>query len=160
MSVQWCAIVPVPVCVPVPEGVTMFDHERLDVYKAAIEFIIAADDIIEHLPRGKSYLADQLQRASSSISLNIAEGAGEYWTNEKCRFYRMAKRSATECAGILDVCKSLQAISGPRYEQARQLLLRIVSMLIKMAQIADHSGTGTHTGTGTTAITLSDPRKL
>jgi four helix bundle protein len=138
----------------------MFDHEKLDVYKAAIEFIIAADDIIEHLPRGKSYLADQLQRASSSISLNIAEGAGEYSTNEKCRFYRMAKRSATECAGILDVCKSLQAITGPRYEQARQLLLRIVSMLIKMAQIADHSGTGTHTGTGTTAITLSDPRKL
>ena len=152
MGVQWFAIVPVCVPVPVPEGVTMFDHEKLDVYKAAIEFIIAADDIIEHLPRGKSYLADQLQRASSSISLNIAEGAGEYSTNEKCRFYRMAKRSATECAGILDVCKSLKAISELRYEQSRRLLLRIVSMLIKMAQIADHSGTGTHTGTGTSAI--------
>jgi hypothetical protein len=59
----------------------------------------------------------------------------------------MAKRSATECAGILDVCKSLKAISELRYEQSRRLLLRIVSMLIKMAQIADHSGTGTHTGT-------------
>ena len=67
----------------------MFDHEKLDVYKAAIEFVILA----------------------------------------------------------LDVCKSLRAISDLHYEQARRLLLRIVSMLIKMAQIVDSSGT--HTGTGT-----------
>ncbi len=88
----------------------MFDHEKLDVYKVAIEFVILADEVIGHLPRGKSYLVDQLQRAGSSISLNIAEGAGEYSGSEKCRFYRMAKRSATECAGIFDICKSLQLI--------------------------------------------------
>ena len=132
----------------------MFDHEKLDVYKAAIEFVVLAEEIIEHLPRGKSYLTDQLQRASCSISLNIAEGAGEYSGNEKYRFYRMAKRSATECAGILDVCKSLKAIEEQRYEIARRLLMRIVSMLIKMAQMTDHSGTGTHAGTGTGTGTM------
>ncbi len=128
----------------------MFDHEKLDVYKVSIEYVILANEITENLPRGKSYLVDQLQRASSSIPLNIAEGTGEYSINEKCRFYRMAKRSATECAGILDVCKSLQAIEEHRYERGRQLLVRIVSMLIKMVRSADSSGTGTHTGTGTT----------
>jgi len=127
----------------------MFDHEKLDVYKASIEFVILASEIIDHLPRGKSYLADQLQRAASSIPLNIAEGAGEYSGSEKCRFYRMAKRSATECAGILDVCRSLKVIDEQQYVKSRQLLLRIVSMLIKMAQLSDNSGTGTHTGTGT-----------
>ena len=126
----------------------MFDHERLDVYQVAIEFVTLANEIIENLPRGKSYLADQLQRASSSVPLNIAEGAGEFSSNEKCRFYRMAKRSATECAGILDVCRSVQAIEKQRYEKGRQLLMRIVSMLTKMAQ-TNNSGTGTHTGTGT-----------
>jgi len=127
----------------------MFDHERLDVYKAAIEFILLVDEVVEHLPRGKSYLADQLQRASSSVPLNIAEGAGEYSSSEKCRFYRMAKRSATECAAIFDVCRSLQLVEEQRYAKARQLLLRIVSMLIKMAQNGDNSGTGTGTHTGT-----------
>ena len=107
------------------------------------------DKIIEHLPRGKSYLADQLQRAGSSVPLNIAEGTGEYSSSEKARFYRMAKRSATECAGILDVCRSLQLIEEQQYTEVRQLLLRIVSMLIKMAQNSNNSGTGTHTGTGT-----------
>jgi len=116
------------------EKSVMLDHEKLDVYHVAVEFVIAADEIVEHLPRGRGYLSDQLQRAALSISLNIAEGAGEYSVDEKIRFYRMAKRSATECAGILDVCQRLQLIDEKRYVSGRQLLIRIVSMLIKMAQ--------------------------
>ena len=50
-----------------------FDHEKLDVYLVA-----RANDIIERLPRGRGYLADQLQRAALSIVLNIAEGAGKF----------------------------------------------------------------------------------
>ncbi len=79
-------------------------------------------------------MSDQLQRAALSIALNIAEGAGEYAMDEKARFYRMAKRSATECAGVLDVCQGLQLIEEERYTKGRGLLIRIVSMLIKMAQ--------------------------
>jgi four helix bundle protein len=110
------------------------DHEKLDVYKAAIDFVALADDVIEHLPRGRAYLADQLQRAATSVVLNIAEGAGEYSQDEKARFYRMAKRSATESAAILDVCARLDLIEKQRFEAGRGLLLRIVSMLIQMAR--------------------------
>ena len=67
-------------------------------------------------------------------SLNIAEGAGEYSTDEKFRFYRMAKRSATECAGVLDVCQRLRLIEENRCVKGRELLIGIVSMLIKMVQ--------------------------
>ncbi|MBI2378131.1 MAG: four helix bundle protein, partial [Deltaproteobacteria bacterium] len=51
-----------------------FDHEELDVYVAALDFLVAADAVIELLPRGRGHLADQLHRASTSIVLNIAEG--------------------------------------------------------------------------------------
>ena len=110
------------------------DHEKLDVYQVAVEFVIIADGIVEQLPRGRGYLSDQLQRAALSIALNIAEGAGEYSSDEKIRFYRMAKRSATECAAIVNICLRLQLIDEKRYLQARELLIRLVSMLIKMAQ--------------------------
>ena len=113
-----------------------FDHEKLDVYKVAVEFVILSNEIAEQLPRGKAYLADQLQRASSSISLNIAEGAGEFAGNEKCRFYRMAKRSATECAGVLDLCSRLKLVEETQHLKGRELLLRIVAMLTKMAQVS------------------------
>ena len=110
------------------------DHEKLDAYHIAIEFVVLSDSVVEHLPRGRGYLSDQLQRAALSIPLNIAEGAGEYAIDEKSRFYRMAKRSATECAGILDVCRKLQLLDEQKYIKGREILVRIVSILTKMAQ--------------------------
>ena len=118
----------------IPEKQVFLDHEKLTVYQIAIEFVILADEVIEHLPRGKAYLSDQLQRAALSIALNIAEGAGEYAIDEKARFYRMSKRSATECGGILDVCQRLRLVEESRYTKGRELLISIVSILIKMVQ--------------------------
>ena len=126
-----------------------FDREKLDVYKAAIELVVLIDEIVNQLPRGRAYLVDQLQRAGTSVPLNIAEGAGEYSSNEKCRFYRMAKRSATECAAIIDVCQRLKLMECVQLTKARDLLFRIVSMLTKMACITKKPGTGTHAGTFT-----------
>lgn len=111
-----------------------FDHEKLDVYRIAIQLNVLIEDIVKQLPRGRSYICDQLQRAGTSIPLNIAEGAGEYSSNEKFRFYRIAKRSATECAAIFDLCRELSLIQDSHYTQGRELLIRIVSMLIKMVQ--------------------------
>jgi four helix bundle protein len=109
-----------------------FDHEKLDVYRVAIALIVLIDEVVEHLPRGRAYLADQLLRAGTSVPLNIAEGAGEYSASEKIRFYRMARRSATECASIFDVCINLKLIEDARYSQGRELLVRLVAMLTKM----------------------------
>jgi four helix bundle protein len=122
------------IAIKIPEKRVLLDHEKLTVYQVAIEFVILADEVIEHLPRGRAYLSDQLQRAALSTPLNIAEGAGEYAVDEKARFYRMAKRSATECAGVLDVCQRLRLVEENRYIKGRELLIGLVSMLIKMAQ--------------------------
>lgn len=113
-----------------------FDHENLDVYQVAIDLVILIDEIVENLPRGRSYLADQFLRAGTSVVLNIAEGAGEYSNTEKTRFYRMARRSATECAGILDICQRLKLATTNRHERGRELLWRIVSMLTRMVRRA------------------------
>jgi four helix bundle protein len=106
-----------------------FEHERFPSYRTSIEFLIIADDIAGALTRGRKHLADQLQRAASSITLNIAEGVGEYARLEKVRFYRMARRSATECAAILDACRALALIDAAQYETGRRLLLDLVALL-------------------------------
>ena len=113
-----------------------FDHEKLDSYQVALDLVVLIDEVVEHLPRGRAYLADQLQRAGTSVPLNIAEGAGEYSGSEKGRFYRMAKRSATECVGIFEICRRLELIEESRYVKARELLIRVVAMLTKMSQIS------------------------
>jgi len=120
-------------------GLTMssFDHEKLKVYQLSIDLVVLSDKVVEHLPKGRAYLADQLQRATSSIPLNIAEGAGEYSKLEKCRFYRMAKRSATECAAIFDVCERLRLIEKAQYEKGRDMLVHIVNILTKLGKTTE-----------------------
>jgi len=111
-----------------------FTHENLDVYRRTIDFVVVADEVAANLQRGRSYLADQLRRASTSIAFNIAEGAGEFSRPEKARFYRIAKRSTTESAAILDVCLRLELSDTEKIQQGRALLLRIVAMLTRLVQ--------------------------
>ena len=110
----------------------VFDHDKLDVYHVAIEFIGTASTIAKSLPKGRAYIADQLNRAALSVPLNIAEGAGEFSKREKKRFYRMARRSATECAAILDVCECLELSGKESVEAGKEQLRRVVSMLVRL----------------------------
>ena len=119
--------------------------DQLEVYQTAIEFVHAAVDIAAALPTGNAYLADQLRRAATSIPLNIAEGASEFARKEIARFYRMAKRSATECAAILDVCRRLNHLGESVADEARDLLISIVNMLIRMVRSMDDMGGGLET---------------
>jgi len=127
---------------------TSFAHERLDVYGAAIEFLLVADQVAGALPRGRSYLADQLRRAALSIPLNVAEGAGEFAPADKARFDRMARRSGTECAAMLHACKVLALSPDDTAERARTFLDRIVAMLTALVLRLQESGAGSGAGSG------------
>jgi four helix bundle protein len=88
------------------------------------------------LGRGRmaAALRDQLDRASSSIVLNIAEGAGRVSGPDKARFYTIARGSAMECAAILDVLACQRRIDPAHHAHGWQLLLRIVQMLTKLGR--------------------------
>ena len=54
-----------------------FDHERLEVYQIAIEFVAWSERVLESC-KGKASSAKQhLDETSSSIPNNIAEGNGK-----------------------------------------------------------------------------------
>jgi four helix bundle protein len=111
-----------------------FDHEKLDVYKLAVEFVARANELVASLPRGRGYLGDQLQRAALSIVLNIAEGAGKFSSADKAAFYLRARGSVTECAAVFDVCLVLKLVSEAAAEDNKALLARIGQMLTKLVK--------------------------
>ena len=115
------------------------DHERLDVYQIALEFLVFANGVIEGLPRGRRHLADQFTRASMSIVLNLAEGAGKQSKPDKRRYYVTARGSATESAALLDICLRLKLLDDGRHKAGKDMLVRVVSMLIKLAQACEGS---------------------
>jgi four helix bundle protein len=112
----------------------VFDHERLDVYQLALEFLVLSERAIQALPKGRSHLADQLTRASVSIVLNIAEGAGKFSRADKRRYYLAARGSATESAALLDIYLRLRLLVEGDHHSGKAMLERIVAMLVKLAR--------------------------
>ena len=112
----------------------ILDHENLDVYHHSIEFLSVALRIIARLPRGERELRDQLKRAAMSVPLNVAEGAGRPAGADRARFYAIARGSAMECGALVDVCRVAEHLSVAEAEEAKALLIRIVSMLTRMCR--------------------------
>jgi four helix bundle protein len=81
---------------------TSLDHEKLDVYQASLGFITWSLPLLDKLPTSAS-VRNQLDRASTSVPLNIAEGNGKFTSADRCRFFDNARGSALECAACLDV---------------------------------------------------------
>jgi len=52
------------------------------------------------------HLKDQLQRAASSIALNLAEGSGKRTPADQKRFYQIAFGSLRECQAVLDLAET------------------------------------------------------
>ncbi|MCK6553530.1 four helix bundle protein [Candidatus Binatia bacterium] len=62
----------------------IFGHERLEVYRAAIEYVGWAYRLCEGI-KGQRNAKEQLLRASPAIPLNIAEGNGKATGGERRR---------------------------------------------------------------------------
>ncbi|HET9419278.1 MAG TPA: four helix bundle protein, partial [Chthoniobacterales bacterium] len=110
---------------------TYFDHERLDVYREAIGFCGWVGELIGGIAT-KAAAKDQLDRASTSIPLNIAEGNGKFSAADRARFLEIARGSALECAACLDVLAVRKLIAGDQIIPAKEQLVRIVNMLMGM----------------------------
>ena len=111
-------------------GALQFDHQRLDVYRIGLEFQALVPRVLPR--RGVAGLRDQLDRASSSILLNIAEGAGRFARADKAQFYLIARGSATECAAVLDVLLTRGLIDAGLHRHAHGLLIRVAQMLTRL----------------------------
>lgn len=112
----------------------LFGHEKLDVYRAALEYVRLVYQWAETLKGFNRHARDQMLRASQSIPLNIAEGNGKSSPGDRRRYFEIARGSALECAAIQDVLVIGGALTKEQSGQGKRLLVRIVSMLSKLAQ--------------------------
>lgn len=108
---------------------TRFDHEKLNVYQESLQFVASATDLLARIPKALAVYA-QLDRASTSIPLNIAEGNGKFTVQDRCRFLDIARGSALECAACLDVVVVKKILSTEDVKAGKESLLKIVSMLV------------------------------
>lgn len=110
-----------------------FDFRNLEVYKKAKHFHLLSINILEIIPL-KSYVKDQLGRASMSIVLNIAEGSGKFSKPDRRNFLIISRASIFECVAIIDLLNDQKKITVKRHEEFILLadeLSRILFAMIK-----------------------------
>ncbi len=106
-----------------------FDHEKLRVYQEALQFVVWWSDLSRSIEVGAS-LKDQLDRAATSVCLNIAEGNGKSSAKDRCRFFEIARGSAFECAACLDVLAIKAKLTEGQVTEGKKRLKAVVSMLM------------------------------
>jgi four helix bundle protein len=107
----------------------LFDHEKLNVYSKTLDFITWVTVLLERVPKSAA-VYNQLDRASTSMPLNIAEGTGKFTAPDRCRYYDSARGSALECAAALDVLVAKRMLQKNEIIEGKEILRPIVSMLV------------------------------
>ncbi len=120
----------------------IFDHEKLDVYRLAIDFLVVAGAWLDDgvLAGCRHSAVRHLDDASTSVVNNIAEGNGKRSPADRGRYLEISRGSALECAACIDVLVARKRLPATEARPAKALLVRIVSMLSKL--IAKLAGPG------------------
>jgi four helix bundle protein len=122
-----------------------FDHENLRAYQEALKFCAWVEPVIERLP-AKLAARDQLDRASTSIVLNIAEGNGKRSNLDRCRYLGIARGSILESAACLDVLvarkKLVEEEIAPGKETLRAAVFLVSGLIARFGGGVEEAASG------------------
>ncbi|RYD78893.1 MAG: four helix bundle protein [Sphingobacteriales bacterium] len=118
----------------------MHDFKKLEVWKEAVSFVIKIYKVTGKFPDFEKYgLGQQLNRASVSISSNIAEGAGRAFPKEFAMFLSIAYGSTCEVETQLFIARELSYFSDEIYMELSaslsQIQKRIYNLKLKVSQV-------------------------
>lgn len=108
-----------------------FSFQELKVWQKSVDFAEVVINVIDELdtPRKHYRLIEQLEAASTSVSMNIAEGKGRQSTKEFIQFLFIARGSLFEVVTLLSILRRVGWINEERMTEFQQLALEITKML-------------------------------
>ena len=105
------------------------NHKKLDLWKLSIKFVSLVYELTKNFPPEERFgLTSQLRRASVSVSSNIAEGSSRKSSNERARFYEIARSSLVEIDTQLIIAIRLNFIDRKSAKPVELLLERLFAM--------------------------------
>jgi four helix bundle protein len=109
-------------------NVHLLPFQTLDVYQCSKELAVT----VHRCKIGDSELRDQARRASKSVLLNIAEGLPNHTDGLRRRHFTLARNSACETSGAVDVAMAIGAIDEATALDIMRRCHRVYCMLTKM----------------------------
>lgn len=113
----------------------MRPHERLDVWKKAVQFVIDVYEATENFPKAEQFgLTSQIRRAAVSIPANIAEGAGRKSPKEFGYFLSNSQGSASEVETEILIAFRLDYLDEKIYVRLQSSLDDLGRMITGLGQ--------------------------
>lgn len=111
------------------------NFEDLQAWQNTLDLAVAIYEITQEFPKAEQFsLTNQMRRAASSISANLAEGYGRYRRKEKMQFYKIANGSLLEVKSFCYLSHRLSYISDEQLTKILDLIVicqKLISALIK-----------------------------
>jgi four helix bundle protein len=102
----------------------------LEIYPVILDLVRKLAPVVRAI-RGRSpALADQMERALTSVPLNVAEGAYSRGRNRSAR-YQTAAASAREVLACIETAEAMGLVAQPAEETLDQLD-RIIATLVRL----------------------------
>ena len=110
-------------------------YEDLEIYKKSYELALDIYKLTKKFPKDELYgLISQIRRASTSITLNIAEGYGRLGKEDFKRFLKISLGSTNETKTLLKFSKDLNYINDKEYKDIKnkyEILSKMIYSMIK-----------------------------
>ena len=108
-----------------------FSFEDLKVWQKAVEFSILVLNVAQEITSHRKHyrLIEQLESASTSVALNIAEGKGRYSKKEFIQFLYVARGSLYETAALLIILNKINLLNEKELANIRYVSDEIGKML-------------------------------
>ena len=112
----------------------MEKYRDLLVYQRAYRLAVNMYKYTQSMPTHERYgLTSQIQRAATSIALNIAEGYGKSESKpELKRYLKMSKGSSAEMSVLIDLCKDIGYMEEAVYAKYADEIEQIGKMLHRL----------------------------
>jgi four helix bundle protein len=108
-----------------------FSFEDLEVWQKAVDFADKVISLAEEIQTDRKHfrLIEQLESASTSVALNIAEGKGRYSKKEFIQFLYIARASLYETITLLMIFSRKKWISDMQIDEIKVFGDQIGKML-------------------------------
>ncbi|HEX2534294.1 MAG TPA: four helix bundle protein [Chitinophagaceae bacterium] len=106
------------------------NHKKLGIHQVVKDLVVETYRITAGFPSGEQFtLVIQIRRAVLSVHLNISEGSARRSTNERLRFYEIARSSLVEVDAAFELANDLSFLQHIALDKLRQLIIKSFVML-------------------------------
>jgi four helix bundle protein len=113
----------------------LFSHEDLDVYEASLQLSAWVERMLAEFSCSADLLS-KLDKATTAIPLNIAEGTGRFSGTDQAKFFGIAYKAAIQSSALVDLAVVSASADPSRVEEGRKLLRGIAAMLTSLSKVA------------------------